>query len=407
MTAHGTEKIAVEAMKLGADDYITKPFQPEEVYETIRQNLEKRTLKLENKRLQQRLKDERLKMESIFTNMANAVLVVDEGGQILSANRATERLTGRHQDELIDSSYGEVIQFKNPTTAPHLLVHKQGRPIQHLELEVKHKRGHTTPVLINAAELTNTRKERIGFVEVMQDISALKQAEQAREEFVHMITHDLKTPITSVLGTLEIMHAELEQEIDGTHLELLGVARRSGEQIVGMIADLLDVYRLESGQMAIDRDLARLHEIVAACVEQVEQAYRQKQLTLDVSVPDSLPVLKLDHRLISRVLVNLLSNALKFTPSGGQVSITAERRREEDRRFVKVEVRDTGIGIPEGCHEKIFDKFAQVETRREGKTRGTGLGLAICRRIIDAHQGEIWADPESTKGSTFRFTLPY
>jgi signal transduction histidine kinase len=230
----------------------------------------------------------------------------------------------------------------------------------------------------------------------------LHQSEDLREGMVAMLVHDLRNPLTALLGGLDIINLMLSRQMNDDQRHLLDNARRSGRLLLAMIGDMLDVTKMEAGQLTLKPQPIDLEGMLIETIEQVYALAEMEGLTVELEPVALLPPVRADRQLVQRVLANLVSNAIKHTPPGGTITLAARRHYD---RFVAVSVRDTGEGIPVEQHQRIFEKFGQVE--KGGLTRrGTGLGLTFCKMAVEAQQGQIWVESEAGKGSTFSFTLP-
>ncbi|HWP34203.1 MAG TPA: GAF domain-containing protein, partial [Thermodesulfobacteriota bacterium] len=229
-----------------------------------------------------------------------------------------------------------------------------------------------------------------------------QEAVQARDAFLARASHELRTPLTSALGTVRLLDKVLAGRLAQPPQELLAIANRNLDAILALINDLLDASKLESGRVTLALAPVRLAELVGRSLDVVGGQAREKGVTLRTEVPEDL-ALSADPLKLEQVLVNLLANAVKFTPAGGQV--TVEARAAPDG--VLLRVRDTGEGIAAEHLERIFEPFFQAGGPAGRRARGTGLGLAICRQIVELHGGRIWAESEGPgRGSTFTVRLP-
>jgi signal transduction histidine kinase len=224
----------------------------------------------------------------------------------------------------------------------------------------------------------------------------LKELQHTKERLTQMIIHDLKNPLTGVKANLEIVGMD---DLGETQ-ECLDAAQRSCDLLFNMIQDLLDISKMEEGQLSLNSEMLSLSEIVAPSVREIEVPAHAEDKEIIVDIPSNLPRLNADRNLLYRTLSNLLINAIKHTGRGGTITIRARQQHNE----LRVEIIDNGHGIPASYLEKIFEKFAQVETRQR---TGTGLGLTFCKMAIEAHNGRIWAESEEGKGSTFIFVIPF
>jgi signal transduction histidine kinase len=243
----------------------------------------------------------------------------------------------------------------------------------------------------------NGRVERVAGL--AEDITTRKLAEQLRDDLTHTLVHDLRNPLTTTAGFLE--HLGLSQEsLSPTQREMLGIAERGISRALTLVNDILDVSRLEAGAMPLHRTRAALPGLASEALDLQRPHAGGKGIRLVADVGNDLPEVLADVGLVGRVLQNLVGNAVKFTPRGGEVRLSASVK-PDDLGMLKISVADTGPGIPIGVKRRLFEKFA-VGHETEA---GTGLGLAFCRLAVEAHGGRIWAE-EGRPGALLVFTLP-
>ncbi|HVK01959.1 MAG TPA: response regulator [Armatimonadaceae bacterium] len=240
------------------------------------------------------------------------------------------------------------------------------------------------------------------FEQLRQNYARLQELERQRDDLTQMIVHDLRTPLTSVITGMQTL--DVLGDLNAGQREMMDLAIGGGETLLGMINDLLDVEKLECGAMELEHAPVSADELVAAAVLQVASLAESKTLSLDSSVAADLPPFQGDEDKLRRVLVNLLGNAIKFTPAGG--AVTADVRPGADGHSLVFSVRDTGEGIPPEAFERIFEKFGQVESRQGGRNMSTGLGLTFCKMAVEAHGGHIGVESIPGEGSIFSFTIP-
>lgn len=247
----------------------------------------------------------------------------------------------------------------------------------------------------------------------------LQRAESMRESLTEMLVHDLRTPLTTLIGPLEMLQAEQFGALAALQKEVVSMSARSGHRLLALVNSLLDVGKMESGEMVLERVPISAAQIVSEAVEQIAFVDTEMQVPVQREVPDDLLDFPADADLLRRVLVNLIGNAMKFTSYDGNVTVRARLATGDEpeippalqsenpaQPLILFSISDTGEGIPESDLEKIFDKFGQVETRKQGRKMSTGLGLTFCRLAVEAHGGAIWVNSELGKGSTFSFALP-
>ncbi len=425
MTAHGNESIAVEAMKKGAIDYISKPFSSDEAVKKVERAISFNRARVENHRLQEELAREQQKVAAILEGMEDLLIAVDTAGCLMTVNRRVEEEFGLTRAELIGRAVSEVIKADIPSEQlPCMVALKSAEPCRDITYTLTLP-GRSMPVLSSAAPLRES-SGLIGSVEIIRDISTLKALEQEKEDFVSMLSHDLKSPITAIVGSLDLVHDGLLGKVNTEQKEYLESAVESCAEMVEMIDTLLDVHKFEAGKMNMAFKQDDPCTLLQKILNRFQPVASRAQLELELEMLGILPEIIFDRGKITRVLGNLLSNAFKFTAEGGKVIIRAEvidnpvnvtsrivkglypeSRLPQEGRYLMVSVIDDGIGIPSDSLENIFDRFAQARNRLLGKTRGTGLGLAFCRKVMDAHQGYIWAESKEGSGSTFTVLLPF
>ena len=230
----------------------------------------------------------------------------------------------------------------------------------------------------------------------------LQASETLRDDLVHMLVHDLRTPLTTLISGLCLVQEA--GTLNDVQAECLMAALRGSETLLGMINDMLDVHKLEAGQQILVCAALAPAQVVTHALEQVAQLANDRGLTLVTELAPVLPTLVADAGKLQRTLINLLGNALKFTPAGGQVTVAVHA--STDAAAVHFSVTDTGPGIPREAFDRIFEKFGQVAMHQTTGQKSTGLGLTFCKMVVEAHGGRIWLDSELGKGSTFRFTIP-
>jgi two-component system NtrC family sensor kinase len=341
---------------------------------------------IENARLYWAAEGERAKLHTILRDTQDAVIVTDPDSRIVLVNNAA-RAAFRVGDEAIGEPLAEVI----------------GHPAV-LDLFDQHKlRGHTWRaeiVLEDGRTLQGQLSEfsGIGFGAVMQDISRLKEIDRIKSEFISIVSHDLRTPLTTIRGYLELLSRigplTAQQE------EFVERIKRSTTHIIDLTTDLLDVGRIEAG-FDWEMGSVALHSVVLGAIQPFQLTAAQNNQTLTIDVPERPPIFGSARRL-EQVVTNLVGNAIKYTPAGGHVVVSLN----ENHDYLVLQVRDTGIGISAEDQPRIFDKFYRVESEQTIGIGGTGLGLSIVKTIVERHQGRIWVDSEPGQGSTFTVVLP-
>lgn len=260
-------------------------------------------------------------------------------------------------------------------------------------------------------ELTRSLERRVeertaqlatAMAEVEENLRRLRESEGMRDDLTSMIVHDLRIPLTSILAGLETVEAM--GELNAMQQECLTMALDGGRTLLDMVNDLLDISKMEDGSLGLERVNLAPAEVIESAVKQVASLLDGKRLSLVRDLAPGLPEVFADGDKVRRTLVNLIGNAIRFTPTERRITVSVRRLLEEQALLFSV--RDAGEGIPRDAFGRIFEKFGQVETRRNDRARSTGLGLTFCKLAVEAHGGRIWVESELGKGSTFFFTIP-
>jgi signal transduction histidine kinase len=250
-------------------------------------------------------------------------------------------------------------------------------------------------------ERLNTKLEESNR-ELNEANARLRELSAMKEEFLALTTHDLRSPLTVISGVINFFTSGRLGEMTAEQKNMVAMMERNTQNLIELVNDLLDASKLESGTMRLDPASIELRGLVGELREQMQPLAHEKEISLEDDVPEDLPPLRADRAKLRRILVNLVSNALKFTPKGGRVRLGASR----EGSLVRVSVEDTGVGIQREDLHDIFDKYAQARSRATRSEKGTGLGLYITRQLVELHGGKISVQSEVGRGSTFSFTIP-
>ena len=380
------------------------------------------TLNRMAKRLQRQihqLSEERDRLEMIFSNMVEGIILLDEQFNIKFANSAIKDIF-QIKGEITGQSLLETI--RNPDINKTLQRTSQDRQVVLEELAAftpiqKTLNVCIVPIINQDTPLEQAPRSGIPrrgtgeFVLVVHDVSQLRKLEQMRAEFVANVTHELRTPLTSIQGYAEtLLDGALGDEENARQFVL--TIQRQAQRLSALISDLLELSRIESGQVTLNLAPQNLNELVKRILDIFEPAFSEKGLKFTSEISEDLPEVSADEHLLTQVLINLLDNAIKYTEEGAQITVSAKMLASE----IQVDVRDTGIGIKESDIDRIFERFYRVDKSRSRELggsglrskvlRSTGLGLSIVKHIIQQHGGRIWVESQLGQGSTFSFVLP-
>jgi len=270
------------------------------------------------------------------------------------------------------------------------------------ELVVHHPDGREIPILVSAAPLRGDDGTIVGGVVAFQDITSLYEVDRLKSEFVSIVSHELRTPLTSIKGALQLLLDETSSA-DPDHMMLMNVALSNTDRLVRIINDILDVSKIEAGKLELNVRPHEVAEVVTLSLQNVEQIAHGSLITLTSSIDAGVPAVQVDLDRTIQVVVNLLSNALKFAPPRSEVTLSARRHGDG---FVAFGVTDHGKGIPPEKIGLLFQKFQQLDGASTRKARGTGLGLAIVKALVEMQGGRVTVDSVAGRGSTFTVTVP-
>jgi signal transduction histidine kinase len=239
------------------------------------------------------------------------------------------------------------------------------------------------------------------FREIEEKSRQLEITSQHKSEFLANMSHELRTPLNAIIGFSEVLYERMFGEINEKQSEYIRDILESGQHLLSLINDILDLSKIEAGRMELELSEFDLPSIIENTLTLVRERAGRRGITLERTIDERLRSIRADERKVKQVLLNLLSNALKFTPEGGKIDVQAT----VNDGVAEISVIDTGVGIAPKDQETVFEEFRQVGTTSK-KVEGTGLGLAISRKFVELHGGKIWVRSEVGKGSTFAFTLP-
>ena len=333
----------------------------------------------------------------LFEDSIDLILITDRKGHIQEANRQAATTSGFDQATLQLLSIGEVHQLQPEKTGVDFSQVSPGKTISY-ESTLLAASGAKIPIQVHVRQVTIDGCDC--FQWIMRDISEHKALDGLREDLFAMVYHDLRSPLANVVSSLEVMGTLLPKENSSSLQMVLKIATRATDRIQRLVNSLLDIHRLEAGQLVANRTEVDPSTLLIDALDAVKPLYENKQQEMSVAIPENLPALSVDEDMIRRVLINLLENSIKFTPAGGKLGLGV---RKEDTQ-VQVWVQDTGPGIPPEQQEAVFEKFTRLRT--EFAPKGLGLGLAFCRLAVEAHGGKIWVESQPGAGSRFIFNLP-
>ena len=335
---------------------------------------------------------ERSTLNAVLTHMTDAVIIVDGKGIVQLSNPAAERIFGVRQEMAKGKSLVEVLRN-------HQLVELWKEC-----LDARKQKSTTLEILPNKMFVQGiaTPLEDVfpgGVLIVMQDLTRLRKLEKVRSDFISNVSHELRTPLASIKALTETLQEGALEDPPAAR-RFLSRMEVEIDNLTQMVQELLELAKIESGRVPLRRKFSQPGDLIDRAAERLQVQAERSGLSINVSYPDDLPDVLADLSRVGEVLINLLHNAIKFTPPGGKISISAYPEKGK----VVFLIKDTGVGIEPESLPRIFERFYKIDRARS--SGGTGLGLSIAKHIIESHGGKIWVESELGNGSSFFFTLP-
>ena len=340
------------------------------------------------------------KLAAIVESSDDAIVSKSFDSVITSWNYAAERMFGYTEEEMIGQTIYKIIPpDRHDEEGRILALLREGKSVEHFETKRVTKDGRLVDVSLTISPVKDAQGNVIGISKIARDITEKKQEEQRKNDFIGMVSHELKTPLTSLTGIIQVTNARLKNSEDPF---LAGAMERANIQVkrmTGMINGFLNISRLEAGKMSLELQVFDLGELLRETADETKLIVNTHPLILTVSGRVNVNA---DRDKISSVVSNLLSNAVKYSPKGSSIELACEVTGD----IVTVSAKDEGIGIKPEDIEKIFERYYRIETDYSRHISGFGIGLYLSAEIIQRHNGKIWVESEFGKGSTFYFTLP-
>lgn len=380
------------------------------------------------KRIEHQLEERRLYLESLLACAPDAIVTLGAQHHIIEWNAGAEKLFGYSSEKAVGKNIDDLISGRDVKTAEEAsgltrLV-LSGRDISPIETIRYRKDGTPVNVILAGAPIL-VEDELAGVVAVYTDITARKQAEkelqeakeiaevanQAKSEFVSLVSHELRAPIGSILGSAGLLAAGSAGSINEEQAQFLDIIETNAHRMTALVSDLTDISRIEAGQLSLEFENVSVADVVNEVAHASQVQIKEKKQTLNLDIPPDISLVRGDRNRLIQVLTNLVNNAHKFTPRGGEIAIRAKCAEnqpdsQETPRAVCITVEDNGIGINPQDQEKLFQKFFRSEDQQVRQVLGTGLGLSIAKNLVEMQGGHIWFESELHKGTTFHFTVP-
>lgn len=345
--------------------------------------------------------------EAILSSVGEGMVFSDEAGKIVFMNKAAEDILGCVEQDVIGKAVFETFSLQDEQGN---LLQKNMRPIAEtmqsktrVTQTVNFLRKDNQKFLLSLTTTPVMKEDTVfGVIEIFRDITKEKEIDRMKTEFISLASHQLRTPLSAIKWFSEMLVGGDAGELTAEQKDMAQSISESTQRMIELVNSLLNISRMESGRIMVDPKPTDLKELVDGLVKELQVKITQKQQTLVVSVHQDLPEINLDPKLIRQVYMNLLTNAIKYTPKDGEISVFISKKDDQ----VISQVTDNGYGIPKQQQDKIFQKFFRAENVAKIETDGTGLGLYLIKAIIESSHGKIWFESDEGKGTSFWFSLP-
>jgi two-component system, OmpR family, phosphate regulon sensor histidine kinase PhoR len=406
ITAYASIDTAVETTRLGAYHYASKPFAPEEIQLLLERALERRWYTLEARRLREEQKrrllevsQEKSRIRTIINAIDDGILVINQQGEVVFFNPRFLSLLDIHQPLAPGQPVLDLLPESLRLQISEIFANRES--LKAIKQEIVIHPPARLVIMANTTPILDDQQNVLGAVSVLRDISEMKQVEMLKSQFVNMAAHEMKAPLTAIQGYLEMV---LDKTL-GDHPDIYqGYLQRSLERsrsLINLINDLLNISRMQAGKIRREIELIDMNALILNTVDFFKNEMAKQQIKCSLELKPGLLV-EADKEEMQRVLNNLISNAIKYNRANGSIEI----RGSQDGHFIRISVRDSGIGMRQEEKERLFEEFFRAKNSLTRNITGTGLGLTIVKKIIDNYAGKIQVETEFEKGSTFTLFLP-
>jgi len=351
---------------------------------------------IQNAQSLDRLQKAHKRYRELFEDSVDPILITDWEGKVLEANRQAVALSGYSNEKLHSMSIDQLHEVKWNKTGLNFESLKRDDECNY-ESILRQQSDGKVPIEVHAHRVEFEETDSVQWI--LRDITERKELDMLRDDMAAMIYHDIRSPLANIVSSLDMMNTLLPE--DASQRTMLNIARNSTGRIQRLVNSLLDINRLESGQKVVDQNAVAPLVLIREALKDVEPAAMGRQQKLENKAIDGLPFIWVDPDMIHRVFINLLENAIKYTPTGGLIEIGAQVGNAD---MIKFWVSDNGPGISAEDRDRIFEKFTRL--RGTNGSSGNGVGLAFCKLAVKGHGGQIWVESELGKGTTFCLTLP-
>ncbi len=399
ITGYATVEHSIEAMKKGAFDFIPKPFTPDQLRAVV-------SKAIMYTRALQDITDTKSRLRVMVNRLMDGVMTTDNEKRLVLANPAFLNMIGYYGGSVLGCGVREIVQSEPLARMIEQALAMPPDTFTEIvqELSFDGQDGQNERILsVRCAPFRGRTGLNLGTITVLHDITAIKKIERMKSDFVSMVSHEIRSPMNSLLMQMKVILDGLAGEVTDKQREILERASGKIHNLTNMVSELLDLARIEAGLVTNEKETIQIQALLDEQVAFHRAAAEAKNIRLHLEDLPALPTIQANPQGMEEVFTNLITNAIKYSPKDGQISLSATIEND----YVAITVRDTGFGIPEEDLEEVFTRFYRVKDSNTRTIHGTGLGLAIVKSIVNAHHGSIKVESKLGQGTAFTVLLPH
>jgi PAS domain S-box-containing protein len=377
----------------------------QQVYEGLERKVAEKTSQLALK--VEEVEAEKVKDDALLSSIGEGMVAIDADGRVVKVNQPAALTLGIQEATLYGKKITEAVHFLDergqavpPETQPGFLALHHGQKTEEV-YQVAHADNTKIAVSVTSSPV-RLQHRTIGVIMVIRDVTKEREVDRMKTEFISLASHQLRTPLSAIRWFSEMLLSGDAGELSGDQKEFAKNISDSTDRMIQLVSSLLNISRIESGRIIIDPKPTDIKELVSGIVSDLQAKIKEREQNLAISVHDGLGKVNLDPRMIGQVYLNLLTNAIKYTPKGGEITVLVSKKEDQ----IISQVTDNGYGIPKAQQGKMFQKFFRADNVAKVETDGTGLGMYLVKAIVESSGGRIWFESEEGKGTTFWFSIP-
>jgi len=410
ITGFATIETAVDAMKRGAYDYIPKPFSPDQLLAVVNRGLERQKLHRQAQQLMEErdrrlleIVNEKSKLLTIVNSMADGVLVINRDQQLVLWNPTAIKMLNLPGNPEHGKNINQIIPQHNLIEIINKAIDPGSSKYTTISEEIELKEPVLHTLMANVSVVRDEGGEMLGVVSILRDITKLKEIDRIKSQFVSMVAHELRAPLSAIEGFLTAYLTGAAGNNPEFNKQMLERSKQRAHSLLELVNDLLQISRMESKRVVRKKELMDITKIIASTVELFETQAKDKAIEIKTNLPETCPPIEADRSEMEQLFSNLVSNAIKYNVEQGKVEVNVEPKNG----CLKIEVTDTGIGIDKDDLSQVFDDFFRVSRPETRYVTGTGLGLSIIKKIVESHFGRIEVKSKLNEGTTFIVKFPF